>query len=566
VVSRSQDPIAPSAYEDDIETRANLGRADLESVSRVVSGEAHCSASALLVHAGRRSLKNSMKTQKVTCVPVLLLAAILPCLGAGAGDLDRLVDCFEAGPFDPEPAAQAFEAFVGQEPENLVGLFKRCGVVDPWTEAMRWTIASAGPTAIPGLRSALTSRFRTIRSQAAEALLECDAATRKALLPDLIKALEESDERGIDMVSQVLASMGEDALPAFVTLTNRLATLPMPWRCYLVHPVVNFGSAAEPAMPWVRQALPRGNGGTFGEMVLNALGGPRADPDLVVPLLIETLKHRDWLMRRAAALALERQGEAARSAAPTLKRVLLTDEDPRVRWALAMALAVVEPAETEIAVQALVEVLQDESEAAGYSPQHAAHALGGLGIAARPALPVLLQLLEDHAEIVLEEAQRGGLDSDAKDLVLGVLHALGALGSEAQAALPTLERLAAEGDFLVVVSAQQARLRVAPDNRSLLDSLLDQAASPDPKQCQQAIRVLAGLRPMLPEVQTVLLTLLQHDQWEIRLHAAMVVSKTGPNREKVRAILVSGLNHRDSYLRSRVKEALEQSISDRSSR
>ena len=79
----------------------------MELVSGAVYGAAHAPAPGPVVQAGRPSLMNSMETQKELRMPALLLAAILPGMGAGASDLDRLISCFETRPFDPEPAGQA---------------------------------------------------------------------------------------------------------------------------------------------------------------------------------------------------------------------------------------------------------------------------------------------------------------------------------------------------------------------------------------------------------------------------------------------------------------------------
>ncbi len=108
--------------------------------------------------------------------------------------------------------------------------------------------------------------------------------------------------------------------------------------------------------------------------------------------LIEQLKHRLWQQRRDAAYRLERLKDPA--AVEALVEAL-SDESYYVRLAAARALGKIGDAR---AVEALVAMLEDEEE--GPIARYAAlWALGEIGPAARPALPVLQKYLADTTSL-----------------------------------------------------------------------------------------------------------------------------------------------------------------------
>jgi hypothetical protein len=69
----------------------------------------------------------------------------------------------------------------------------------------------------------------------------------------------------------------------------------------------------------------------------------KGDAAQVVPALIEALKATDREIRRDAAIGLGQFGEEAREAIPALQAVQ-RDRDPRVRWAVCVALSRIDPA------------------------------------------------------------------------------------------------------------------------------------------------------------------------------------------------------------------------------
>lgn len=88
-------------------------------------------------------------------------------------------------------------------------------------------------------------------------------------------------------------------------------------------------------------------------------------------------------------------------AVSTFIRVLQNDKDQRVRTTAAIRLG--DPSsETEAAVSALIEALQDADEALR---MRAVYALGKLGTNARAAVPALTQALQDQNEIVRKGAR-----------------------------------------------------------------------------------------------------------------------------------------------------------------
>jgi len=500
----------------------------------------------------------------------------------GWGDLDKLVAQLETSPFDYEGALENFQALCLERPETLIDLFeiqtafqkRQRGtspnqIIEIPDEALRWTIAQAGETAIPGLKLALNHEDQAIQDRAYAALTDCSLEVNKEMMPVLIAGLTNGNLNIVGSASAALAVLGEAAEPAYPILTNLLARTPQMSarqqginyifnsRPYFVLPLVNLGEAAKPAMPLLKMTLREAgrSGGSSGEMIVTQLGRSTGDPDVVMPLLIHALRRGDWLMRRAAALAVEKRREDGASAVPVLKELLESDRDPRVRWALARALAVLDPSETDQAVEILIEILEDRSEQAHYSGGHAAGALAAMGPAAKAALPSLLGALEESQSGIL------GLPEDHRNMdatmdAQSVIFALGALGPDAVEALPILERMVAEAGPRVAMTARWACIQIQPEEILLIDEVLKELKSSDPDERQEAVQLLGMLKSGQPRVERALAGALDDKSLEVRLYAAMALTQDGANEAEVVSVLRSGLNHKNDYLRHSVVDAL----------
>lgn len=118
---------------------------------------------------------------------------------------------------------------------------------------------------------------------------------------------------------------------------------------------------------------------------------------------VRDLTSKDPLARRAAVYALGEIGPAARSAAPTVRR-LLRDKEPFVRLWAANALAKVEPRKRQETIATLTRGLKDE---AGFVRSLSASFLGALGPSCpgiKAVLPALEHCLTDADESVRGEA------------------------------------------------------------------------------------------------------------------------------------------------------------------
>jgi HEAT repeat protein len=80
-----------------------------------------------------------------------------------------------------------------------------------------------------------------------------------------------------------------------------------------------------------------------GEATIAARTVPVAEPEKVVPALIEALRHKDNHVRRSAAIKLGMFGEQAKDAVPGLLKAEEHDGDARVREAAGRALSRIDP-------------------------------------------------------------------------------------------------------------------------------------------------------------------------------------------------------------------------------
>jgi HEAT repeat protein len=115
------------------------------------------------------------------------------------------------------------------------------------------------------------------------------------------------------------------------------------------------------------------------------------DPALV-PALTAALRDRTDGLRREHVALLAELGDAARGATGAVKDTT-RDPDPDVRWAAALALCHLAPADAAAAVPDLIRVVGDGKEASGRR-RGAAAALRRLGTQARPAAAALVQALK----------------------------------------------------------------------------------------------------------------------------------------------------------------------------
>ncbi len=168
-----------------------------------------------------------------------------------------------------------------------------------------------------------------------------------------------------------------------------------------------FGESATDVVPQLIQALRD----SYEPVCLNAAYALGTIGEPAVPQLIETLSDENGPTRRMAAYALAAVGTPA---VPALSEVLQHTEDA-VRIEATYALAQIgDSAET-----ALPTLIEHAKDPAAEVRRYIADAFGGIGPAAAPAVPALIEMLENDEdkqarfEAALALAQIGPASSDA---------------------------------------------------------------------------------------------------------------------------------------------------------
>lgn len=200
-------------------------------------------------------------------------------------------------------------------------------------------------------------------------------------------------------------------------------------------------------------------------------------------------------------------------------------------------------------------------------------ALGELGASARPALPLLLQLLKDPdatlAHVVVQTLQKippveadlpvyqAALRENHPLVRQQVAARLGRLGPQAREAVPELAALLKDKDFRVRRKVVTALREIGPAARSACSNLTEALADDDREVADQAFETLMQLG--IPEAAAVaqLEALLEHPRPEVELAAATLLVRAGVVGHAVKA-LVTGLTNPDSSIRERVMQLVSR--------
>jgi HEAT repeats len=155
-----------------------------------------------------------------------------------------------------------------------------------------------------------------------EALAEGPAA-----VPVLVELLADEDAQVRRAAASYLGRLAPRAGGAALALGRSLKDPGNEVRDEACSALARMGSAAEPALPALRDAL---RDGRSPFVVLFAIEGIAEESDTAVPVLAAALTHDDERLRVRAAMALGRLGPRAAPAVPALIGAL-KDPDERVR-------------------------------------------------------------------------------------------------------------------------------------------------------------------------------------------------------------------------------------------
>jgi len=301
-----------------------------------------------------------------------------------------------------------------------------------------------------------------------------------------------------------------------------------------------------------------GNGQKLRIAAIQALAGFDADAATAVPDLIDALRDDDRLTRWYAAGALEPIGPAARAAVPALIEVLRSkdkvpadsdcvgfcptpgDADDRgVRLAVAAARALkgIGP-DARPAVPALIEVLNDPDESLR---SEGAVALGSIGPNAGAAVPALVRAIKDcPVETLADQAALalGQIGSEAVRALIEALHdhdgdvrrhaatALGGVGTKAAAAIPDLLPTLSDSDEEIRTAAAEALGQI-------------------------------GIGPGAAAAVPGLLGAIKDSDRDVRRIAALALGKIGPSSDRVIPALIFAMRDADNGVKHAGSSALE---------
>lgn len=264
--------------------------------------------------------------------------------------------------------------------------------------------------------------------------------------------------------------------------------------------------------------------------------GPAAQ--LVARLGRTLVHHPDPAARAAAAWALGRQGDAARTCVPLLvERLDDVAEDASVRALAAQALGRI-PGAAQPGREALARALTDGRQTVRWAAAQA--------WAAQPA-PA-----DAHTLAQLRALARPGADPYVRAFAVW---SLGELGPAAAEALPELA-LALRDERLGRGSAAQALAKLGRAAAPAAPALVAQLQAPDARQRWNAASALGRMGAVAPSTETALVRALSDDDPRVRAQAALALGRLGASSAEALSALRVHLGDEASEVRALAARAL----------
>lgn len=291
-----------------------------------------------------------------------------------------------------------------------------------------------------------------------------------------------------------------------------------------------------PAVPILLESL-RGNDPVIRPKAIRALIDLGAQANAAIPQLIEALGDKDVKVRAVAAVALGKF-KSSDGLQPLVRA--LQDSDPLVRGNAAYALGDL-GSKAKTAVPALIELMQDN---AGYFDTRGVHsqrtkavgqiavkALGAIGPDATTAVPALVEILQDEKRLA---------DDYFKDdsFPCSVVVALGGIGPDAQAAVPALARIVGDNKRYdeTRAAAVETLVRMGPPAKAAVPVLLEVMEKERYRPISvQAAGALFRINSN-PEALQALIDLVQADPSEIRAKDAVRYESKKVQRDAIRIL------------------------------
>ena len=258
----------------------------------------------------------------------------------------------------------------------------------------------------------------------------------------------------------------------------------------------------------------------------------------VMPVLLETLKEKDWRLRCGTVSLLGELGEEGVNAIPALEALLKEKQTMpyEVERCVLQSLRKIGKA----AVPALADALRHDDM---LIRSWAAEELGRLGIEARAAVPMLASAMNDK--------------NDKSDLVnSSVAQALGEIGPDAKAAVPALAQYLKRKDRHYRLWAAKAlgKVGAADAHETLLAALQDT----DLGVLCEAAKALSLARYNPSKTIPILVGLLEHESVGVRLTAIKSLGRFGPDAKACTSALLEALDDPAEGVSAAAAEALRR--------
>jgi HEAT repeat protein len=321
-----------------------------------------------------------------------------------------------------------------------------------------------------------------IRRKACEALESVPPDGLKAHLPTFVAALRAEPVRDVEFapaelrkqnesgIHELLRHLGPAAVPA---LGEALAAGEPAVRWHAAKVLGTLGSAAKPAAPALEKAMgdPSLRVGMEAAYALVRVG---AEPKGPLDFLAKQLDNEDPEARFLGLAMLGRMGRLARDRLPAMA-ARLKDAHPFIR---------------------------------GY----AARVLVPQAAFVREAAGDLAALLADPSVDLSEEGKdyleaRPGLRDDIRT---SAARALGGMGPAARPALPALVAALKEGDAGLRQYAADALRQLGPEAKAAVPELIKGATSPNEEECLRSIATIGAVGPAAKEAVPTLLKLMDY--------------------------------------------------------
>jgi HEAT repeat protein len=313
---------------------------------------------------------------------------------------------------------------------------------------------------------------------------------------------------------------------------------------------------------------------TAREHAAHVLGKVGAEDPGVIPALMAALKDQNFIVRKNAAIALGENGPAAKSVTPALVETL-KDDNPVVRREAAVALAKVQ-GDSDLTVPALIAALKDSDVWVRDRAIGSLGELGPRAKAAIPALLEIMKqspgretdtsgraiaaLQKIDPEIIRPLLVKELSSPDASTRAQAV-RALGGLGDAAKDALPAMEKLLKDPDNKVRVVAAQAvwkmdRAKVSAVVPVFIEGLRDQTSW---YNRGTSAHLLGQIGPEAKAAIPVLMETLKDQHEDIRGLAADALGQMGPEaKAAIPALEQARDNDAEEDVRRRAAKALQR--------